>query len=242
MAMKFEEDVLLIAGEMNEMQLDNGQWSRVPRLTTLGDIGDMAESKEKTTLEDRKKRYGAGMADAPDMSISGQYIPDQTETSPYAKERPLQQLFINAGMKRKEFQMRTTWSDGSRAQYTFKALGFKINDGTQEDWKTFTIDGKQNSDISWITAPELETITVNDLTDFKVGQVGLLNIINSPLDAFYTINADSWTTSDSSVLTVTPTGVVQGISAGTATITVTRMCGNEVVTTSQEITVTEGEI
>ena len=46
----------------------------IPKITNIGGVGLMSEAKENTTLSDTNKTYGAGMQDAPDKAIKGQYI------------------------------------------------------------------------------------------------------------------------------------------------------------------------
>jgi hypothetical protein len=71
------QDVILVAGTKFEMQLSDGSWSRVPKMTSIGAIGEQSESKPKTTLEDTIRKYDSGLRDAPDKNVKGQYIPKQ---------------------------------------------------------------------------------------------------------------------------------------------------------------------
>ena len=68
-------DVILIAGTIVEHKTVAGEWKRAPRLTAIGAIGEQAEPKEKTTLEDTIRKYDSGLRDAPDKNLTGQYIP-----------------------------------------------------------------------------------------------------------------------------------------------------------------------
>ncbi len=75
--MSKKDEVVLVAGTVYEHQDVDGNWYRIPKITTTGDVGEMSEPKEKTTVEDDQKVYGSGLRDAPDKNLSGQYIPPQ---------------------------------------------------------------------------------------------------------------------------------------------------------------------
>lgn len=143
------QDVILVAGTFVEMETTTGTWQRVPRLTSIGAVGEQAEAKEKTTLEDQIKKYGSGLRDAPDKTLKGQYIPKQETGDTYFDEYGLQQEFITRCRNEEEFQVRIVWPDGEANAFLFKALGFEYDDSTQEDWKMFTVTGKQNSRVDW---------------------------------------------------------------------------------------------
>ena len=209
------QDVILVAGTKFEMQLPDGSWQRVPKMTSIGAIGEQADSKEKTTLEDMIKKYGSGLRDGPDKNLKGQYIPKQESGDDYYDDWVLQQAFVKSCRNQEEFNCRVKWIDGEINSFLYQALGFEFDESTQEDWKMFTCNGKQNSRTIF-------GVTINGGTTVTVGNTLALLITTDPS----TITPDEyagevvWTSSDEAVATVDTNGVVTGVAAGTATITV----------------------
>lgn len=207
------QDVILVAGTRFEMQLPAGTWQRVPKMATIGAIGEQAESKEKTTLEDRIKKYGSGLRDAPDKNLKGQYIPKQETGEEYYDDYLLQQAFIKRCRNEEEFNVRVTWPDGEVNAFLYKALGFEWDEATQEDWKMFTCNGKQNSRMIF-------GAVVSGTSTVATGQTVTLMIEPDPvsinLDEY--INEIVWSSSDTDIATVDESGVVTGVATGTAVI------------------------
>lgn len=208
------ENTVLLAGTIVEMEtgaVGSGVWQVVPDLTSLGAVGDMADPKEKTTLSDKKKKYGDSLPDANDKNLKGQYIPTQGVGDDHHDEYVLQQAFIKRAKNREEFNMRVKWPDGEVNGFLFKSLGFEWDEGTQEDWKMFTVNGKQNSfAIMGVTVTGTATVAVAATTQLTAAWDPVME--NEPGDII-------WTSSDEAVATVSITGLVTGVAAGTATIT-----------------------
>ncbi len=141
-------EAVLVAGTVVAFSTDDGTtWTDIPGVMSVGALGLMSEAKEKTTLADTSKKYGAGLQDSPDKAIKGQYFGSDTD----------QRAFITQCKNRAEFLMRVTFPDipsggttGTVAQFTFKALGFEVDENSAEDWMMFTANGKQNGDVTWI--------------------------------------------------------------------------------------------
>jgi hypothetical protein len=226
------DDVTLVAGAYFE-HLQDGVWKRIPRITATGDTGSLAEAKEKTTTEDRIKRYSSGLRDGGDKNLKGQRIPVQVAGSEHFVDRDLQELFIIRCKGEEEMQMRITYPDMERGDFTFKALGYMVDDATAEDWKVFAVNGKQNSFVNWGTAPTLTAVTLVGTGAVLVGEGEQLGVTNTPLDAYWEVNQDTYVSDDNAVASVTKWGYVVGISAGTANITVTRQVGDGTTVTEQ---------
>lgn len=208
-------NVILIAGTIVEMQTDTG-WQEVPRLTEIGAVGETSEAKEKTTLSDRIKKYDSGMRDAPDKNLKGQYVPVQKSGDPYFNEHTLQQAFIKRCRDEEEFNIRVKWPDGEVNGFLFKALGFEWDAGNQEEWKMFTVNGKQNSRVVYdVTVSGTATVATTATTQLTVTTTPAGIITNDGTGGGTVV----WTSSDPLKATVDQNGLVTGVAAGVAIIT-----------------------
>ena len=208
-------NVILIAGTIVEMQTDTG-WQEVPRLTEIGAVGETSEAKEKTTLSDRIKKYDSGMRDAPDKNLKGQYVPVQKSGDPYFNEHTLQQAFIKRCRDEEEFNIRVKWPDGEVNGFLFKALGFEWDAGNQEEWKMFTVNGKQNSRVVYdVTVSGTATVATTATTQLTVTTTPAGIITNDGTGGGTVV----WESSNPAKATVDQNGLVKGVAAGTTIIT-----------------------
>ena len=213
-------NVTLIAGTVVEMEkvseLGVSTWQEVPRLTEIGAVGESSESKEKTTLSDKIKKYDSGMRDAPDKNLKGQYVPEQPVGGQYADERTKQQDFITRCRNEEEFNIRVKWPDGDVNGFLFKSLGFEFDQGSQEDWKMFTVNGKQNSRVIY-------ELTVSGTATVAVAATTQLSVVTVPADIQVNDGTGNstvrWLSSDPLKATVDDNGLVTGVVAGTTIIT-----------------------
>jgi hypothetical protein len=205
------EDVTLLAGTIVEHETAPGVWAVAPSLTSIGETGEMSEPKEKTTLADRIKRYGSGLRDAPDKTLQGQYIPVQQSGDENYANYVLQQAFIQRCRNEEEFNMRIKWPDNTVAGFLFKSFGFKITDGTQEDWKMWEVAGKQNSRPVW-------TVTVTGPATVAATPIQL-SITTVPSLNAAEIGTVTWKSSDTASATVSASGLVTKVGTGAVTIT-----------------------
>ena len=213
-------NVTLIAGTVVEMEkvseLGVSTWHEVPRLTEIGAVGEQSEPKEKTTLSDRIKKYDSGMRDAPDKNLKGQYVPEQPVGGQYADERTKQQDFITRCRNEEEFNIRVKWPDGDVNGFLFKSLGFEFDQGSQEDWKMFTVNGKQNSRVIYdLTVSGTATVTVAATTQLSVATVPADIQVNDGTGN----STVRWLSSNPTKATVDKNGLVKGVAAGTPIIT-----------------------
>lgn len=212
-------NVILIAGTIVEMQVITGMtstWEEVPRLTEIGAVGEQSEPKEKTTLSDRIKKYDSGMRDAPDKNLKGQYVPLQQSGDQYFNEYTLQQAFIKRCRDEEEFNIRVKWPDGEVNGFLFKALGFEWDAGNQEEWKMFTVNGKQNSRVVYdLTVTGTATVATAGTTQLTVTTTPAGVITNDGSGG----GTVTWTSSDPLKATVSSAGLVTGVAAGKTIIT-----------------------
>jgi len=137
------DEAILAAGTLVEFStnLETPVYKELMGAMSLGSVGYMAEAKEKTTLRDTEKKYGAGIKDAPDKSIKGQHYALNTD----------QQEFLDAAEATQTVLVRITYptpegaTTGAIAEMELALLGFELDDVTGEDWMMFTVNAKQNS-------------------------------------------------------------------------------------------------
>lgn len=142
-------EAALAAGTIVSFSLDlqTPAFTAIPGIISIGATGLTSESKEKTTLADTLKKYGAGMQDAPDKVVKGQFFASNTD----------QKAFITACKAKTEMLIQVAYPDtptpgtgtGTIAQYVLKPLGFEVDEVAGEEWMMFTVPGKQNSDVTW---------------------------------------------------------------------------------------------
>ena len=209
------KDVILIAGTTVEHETVTGgvsTWALAPRLTEIGAIGEQSEPKEKTTLSDVIKKYDSGMRDAPDKNLKGQYIPLQESTDVDYADYVLQQAFITRCRNEEEFNVRVNWPDGEVNGWKHKTLGFEWDQGTQEDWKMFTTNGKQNSRVVY-------NVAVTGTAAIATAATTQLSITTVPVDIDQAMGVVYWSSGDESIATVDTNGLVTGVASGTVNIT-----------------------
>lgn len=209
------QNVILIAGTIVEHETVVGNvstWARAPRLTEIGAIGEQSEPKEKTTLEDVIKKYDSGMRDAPDKNLKGQYIPTQQVGDEHYDNYILQQAFITRCRNEEEFNVRIIWPDGEVNGWRHKSLGFEFDQGSQEDWKMFTTNGKQNSRVVF-------AVSVTGDLAVDVAATTQLTIETVPMNIDLTSGTVYWSSDDELLATVDADGLVTGVLAGTVNIT-----------------------
>jgi hypothetical protein len=236
------QDVVLMSGTKFEWyNCADDSWNNVPKVTTIGAIGSFSEPKEKTTLSDSIKTYGAGMRDAEDKSIKGMCIPYQGDGDEFFEDYKLQQAFFTAAKGEKALIVRVQTPNGRDASgakryegvtFQLQLLGFQIDDAKQEDWKQFTINAKQNSVVMWGVSAEAVTV--------KAGATVAVAVTTDPieyLETAYSVTADSDDEAVATVLVVGRTVTVTGFGVGSTFVTI-MVDGLSTVT---EVTVTAAD-
>ena len=148
--------------------------------------------------------------------MKGQYVPEQPVGGQYADERTKQQDFITRCRNEEEFNIRVKWPDGDVNGFLFKSLGFEFDQGSQEDWKMFTVNGKQNSRVIYdLTVSGTATVAVAATTQLSVATVPADIQVNDGTGN----STVRWLSSNPTKATVSNNGLVTGVAAGTTIIT-----------------------
>ncbi len=120
---------------------------------------------------------------------------------------------------------------------TYFALTYEFAEGTTYTAYLDSIEVEYEAgDDTPVPPAELESITINPASlSIKVGGTRLLTVTPSPINAEFAVN---WTSSDTSVATVSANGTVIAVKEGTATITVTSK-SNPSITATATVTITK---
>lgn len=141
-------EATLAAGTIVEFStnITTPAFTAAPGVLSVGAMGLTSEAKEKTTLADTQKVYGAALQDAPDKNIKGQYFGSDAD----------QKTFLDACKAKTEMLIRVTFPDipsggttGTIGEFLFKPLGFELDELDAEEWMMFSVPGKQNTDVTW---------------------------------------------------------------------------------------------
>lgn len=139
---KAKEPVLL-GGTHSQFSTDEGvTWIPLKGARELGDIGDIAESVECTTIDDDRKVYCGGLKDSAEKELTIYYYDDDAD----------QKALIAAAEAQETVRIRHQWPNGTRATYDLKLLGYQIMSGTADGFMQLKVSGRQASDVSWSNA------------------------------------------------------------------------------------------
>lgn len=134
---------VLLGGTHSQFSVDDGvNWKSLRGAQEIGDIGDIAESQECTTIDDVRHMYTGGLKDATDKELTLYYYDDDTD----------QQELIQAAASQLLVKIRHQWPNGKIATYGLKLLGYQIISGTADGFMQLKISGKQASDVEWSDA------------------------------------------------------------------------------------------
>ncbi len=103
-----------------------------------------------------------------------------------------------------------------------------------------TVDGAKTAECAVTVNPVAVTGVALDKTEITVEEGKVMKLVSTVLPDNATDKTVAWSTSNPDVATVDHNGIVKGVAAGTATVTVTTNDGSK--TTSCAVTVTEHQI
>ena len=134
---------VLLGGTHSQFSVDDGTtWKNLKGAQELGDIGDIAESVECTTVDDERKMYTGGLKDAAERELTLYFYPDDTD----------QPDLISAAKSQSTIMVKHQWPNGTIASYSLKLLGYQIVSGTADGFMQLKVSGRQTTDVSWSTA------------------------------------------------------------------------------------------
>lgn len=136
-------DPVLLGGTHSQFSTDDGTtWKSLKGAQELGDVGDVAESVDCTTIDDTRHMYTPGLKDSSDKELTLYYYDGDTD----------QAALIAAAAAHDTIMIKHQWTNGKIATYSLKLLGYQIVSGTADGFMQLKVTGKKASDVSWSTA------------------------------------------------------------------------------------------
>ena len=139
------KEPVLLGGTHSQFSTDGGTtWKALRGAQEIGDIGDIAESVECTTIDDDRKRYRGGLQDSSEKEFTVYFYDDDAD----------QKALIAAAKAQQTVTVRHQWPNGTIASYDLKLLGYQIMSGSADGFMQLKVSGRQASDVVWSTAAE----------------------------------------------------------------------------------------
>ena len=139
------KEPVLLGGTHSQFSTDGGTtWKALRGAQEIGDIGDIAESVECTTIDDDRKRYRGGLKDSSEKELTIYFYDDDAD----------QKTLIEAAKAQQTVSIRHQWPNGTIASYDLKLLGYQIMSGSADGFMPLKVSGRQASDVVWSTAAE----------------------------------------------------------------------------------------
>ena len=162
-----------------------------------------------------------------EVAVNGVHISLSSLTLNYGEEATLTAIVLPASATNRT----VTWSssDPSVASVSENGVVSAVGIGTATITVT-TVDGGFSSSCAiTVTGISVESVSL-DKTSLTIGKDGTAQLTATVLPANASNPAITWESSDETIATVSENGVVTGIKAGTATITVTTADGGKTAT------------
>lgn len=136
------QEPVLLGGTHTQFSTDGEEWKALKGALELGDIGDIAESVECTTIDDDRKMYTGGLKDSSEKELTVYYYSDDED----------QKALIAAAAAHSKVQFKHQWPNGTVAAYELKLLGYQVVTGSADGFMQLKISGRQAGDVAWSTA------------------------------------------------------------------------------------------
>lgn len=207
----------LAAGTKFFASYDHGvTFEKVPGMTAIGDVGEMADTQETTTLEDTSRTYIGALATPANKQFVGNLLPSDTAQAKFiqaAKDRATVVIKIVMPTRPKTIGVNTV-----------VLLGFQINGPTAENVIQFTVGGQASGKTIWSTDTDIDiqSINLSALSNtLAVGATLQLTAETLPSDATVSTGQLVYESVNSDVATVSVSGLVTGVAVGDFSIRVT---------------------
>lgn len=136
------QDAVLAAGTQTKFKLKADlEFTPLPGMLAIGQVGEKAPLADQTTLEDTSKRSIAGLYDGPEKEFKCQSYPADAG----------QLAFITAARANKIIIIQHIWPDNVTAEYEVVLLGYLRNETLGDKTIDFVVPCKQNGKTAWGT-------------------------------------------------------------------------------------------
>lgn len=184
-------------------------FEKVPGMTAIGDIGEMADTQETTTLEDTERTYIASLGTPANKQFVGNHYPDDAA----------QAKFIEAAKNKQTVMIRVELPTYPKTIGINKIalLGFQINGPTAENTIQFTIGGQASGKTIWTnnTDVDIQSFNLSALSNsVEVGKTLALTTTVLPTNATVTANQIKYEALNPDIATVSATGLITGVKVG----------------------------
>lgn len=200
----------LAAGTKVYVSYDDGvTFEKVAGLTAIGDVGEMADTQETTTLEDTARTYIAALATPANKQIVGNHLPDDAG----------QVKFTQAAKDKKQVMMKISLPTVPKTigVNTLALLGFQVNAPTADSVIQFTVGAQASGNTIWATDTDIDisSLKLSALTNtVAVGSKLKLTLATTPEDATIAAGQITYTAVNPETATVDATGEITGVETG----------------------------
>lgn len=205
----------LAAGTKFLVSYDDGaNFERVPGITAVGDIGEMADTQETTTLEDTTRTYISALATPASKQFVGNLLP----------EDEAQAKFVKAAQERAAVIVKIIMPTTPKVvgQNDVILLGFQINGPVAENVLQFTVGGQATGKTKWATDSSIEIGSIKLATiqqNVAPGYTMQINATEATTGQAIPATQLSYKSSDTTIATVDEGGLVTGVKNGNFTVT-----------------------
>lgn len=184
-------------------------FEKVPGFTAIGDIGEMADTQETTTLEDTDRTYIASLGTPANKQLVGNHTPNDAAQAKFIEAAKAKQTVI--------LRVELPTYPKTIGINTLALLGFQINGPTAENVLQFTIGAQASGKTIWITNNDvdIQSLVLSSLTNsVEVGKALALTVSTLPDNATITENQIKYEALNPEIATVAATGIITGVTAG----------------------------
>lgn len=200
----------LAAGTKCFASYDYGvSWEKVPGFTAIGEIGEMADTQETTTLEDTDRTYIAALGTPANKQLVGNL--DATSAA--------QSKFIEAAKAKQPVMFRVELPTVPKTigVNSLALLGFQINGPVAENVIQFTVGAQASGKTIWTTNTDvdIQALTLSALKNtVEVGKTLALTVSTLPEAATVATGQIKYEALNPTIATVSATGQITGVLAG----------------------------
>lgn len=200
----------LAAGTKIFVSYDMGvTFEKVPGFTAIGDIGEMADTQETTTLEDTERTYIASLGTPANKQLVGNLTPNDGAQAKFIEAAKTKQTVM--------FRVELPTYPKTIGINTLALLGFQVNGPTAENVLQFTIGAQASGKTIWTTNTDvdIQSLVLSSLTNsVEVSKTLQLTVSTLPENATVTANQIKYEALNPDTATVSNSGLITGVAAG----------------------------